>query len=159
MTNKVQLKKLAKESLTPMMNRHGYELVNGFDYLKKGPNEIYYMISSTISYSEHLKLFVGCYIDEMEELTSLAFPKHLPEMFGGGLTDEYPIQPTKWKIWQVGTESEAIESLKQIESSIQKYAFPFFDSIQSKEDLLAFLPRLPAKGPWVPVINKIKSNI
>lgn len=156
MTTLTQLKKYAKYSLIPYMEGNGFQQIKALTFIKEGPEDIKYVVWPEISYGENLKLLVVCITEEMNELIAKGFPSYVPKMVGGELGPEDEIAYELFHLWKVGCEEDATESLNGIQLAMDKYALPFFDSIQNRQDLVNFIyPTLRRDDEFSRIIDKI----
>ena len=129
MTTLTQLKKLAKDGFIPFMKENGFEIFHTFTFVKKGKEEIFFVIYPEISHGGNLRITAVCHTDEMQELFSPEFPKYISRMVGGYLEPGEDIAYENRHIWKIDTEEMATEALKEIKSCLEESAFSFFDSI------------------------------
>ncbi len=150
-----RLKKLAKDDLIPFLQEKGFRIVNTLTFLKEGPEEIYYVIYPELSYGENLKVWVVCHTAEMQELIGDEFPSYIAKLVGGKLEPGEPVYPTNGYIWEVGTEEQAKQALKEIRSCIEESALPFFESITDRQKLVDFIHPVLRRDCYADVVEKI----
>ncbi|MBF7073961.1 hypothetical protein ISG33_11175 [Glaciecola sp. MH2013] len=106
----------------------------------------------------NLKVEALCHTKEMDDLvpiSSVAFPNNVSEMVGGMLKPGEPIAYENSYIWEIETEEEAVECLKEIQECIVASAFPFFASITDRQKLIGFMYPSMHGGNYLPVIEKV----
>lgn len=155
MTTLAQLKKIAKDDLTPFMKSQGFSLVNTFGYLKEGPEDIYYLIYPDISYGENLKVTAACHTAEMQQLIGTKFPKFVSRLVAGELEPGEPIAYENGYIWKVETEEQAKQAVSEIKSCIIDSALPFFESMTSRQKLFDFTYPSMRKGKYAEVLEEV----
>ncbi|WP_341502510.1 hypothetical protein [Gallaecimonas sp. GXIMD4217] len=140
-----QLKEKARANLIPFLKENDFELVSGLTFVRNRPEEIKDVISLLISHRENLTVFVTCYTSEMDEddIEIYRFPKGLPTMVGGELDPDREIQRSNSYLWKIGTNDDTKIALNSIQEALIHRAFPFFDKIDSRKELIdAIHPRL-----------------
>ncbi|WP_341502508.1 hypothetical protein [Gallaecimonas sp. GXIMD4217] len=138
MTTIAQFKKYAKDNLTPFLEENGFKLLSRYIYVKDGPEDIKFVISPSIHYGENLVIWVVCYTEEMDagEPEAYRFPKGLPTMVGSELSPDRTISYGTSHLWKVGSEDASKEAIEEIILALKKWAIPFFESVNTRQDLV-----------------------
>lgn len=139
MTTLAQLKKYGKKTFVPFLNENGFQLVNKFNFVKEGPEEINYALFFDLSYGTNLKVKALCHTDDMNELIGEPFPKFASDMVGGMLKPGEPVAYENGFVWDVESEDAIEKTLDEIKICITQSALPFFESIDSREKLVDFI--------------------
>ena len=82
--------------------------------------------------------------------------QHLGRRLGGEQFPEgEPIDPDNGYIWEVGTEEQAKQALKEIRFCIEESALPFFESITDRQKLVDFIHPVLRRDGYADVVEKI----
>ncbi|WP_105214844.1 DUF4304 domain-containing protein [Pseudoalteromonas sp. T1lg22] len=136
MASAKSLKKYAKNSLSPYMAALGFELIKGLSYVKEAPEGMTYFVDCFASRWGNVTFDVGIYVPELdeEEREDLAWPKVMRSLVGGELQEDSPMLKYVQHCWNFESEPEAV--IDRVQAAIEKYAIPFFEEIQSREDMV-----------------------
>ncbi|MDC0664107.1 hypothetical protein [Marinobacter sp. SS21] len=161
MTTASELKKLAKETITPFLIEKGFQLVKSYAFVRERSGMFDILDFSIFNGGWNLRPIVKCWVPELDpDFECSKFPKKLPSRISsGGYLNPFGEIAFGGGSWSIKSEEEVLRALSEIRDLLQSVALPWFDHIETKADLLdALNPGIRAQPNFDKIKDKLLSN-
>ncbi len=160
MTTLVDIKRIAKEDLTPFLKERGFKMYKSMAYLRQLEDGISHRIFFTLNYGENLSVDYFCECPEMPYLPHRPFPQGSCGMVSGGLNKNWACEAgAPGACWKAGTPESAQQAMGEITTLIKDRLLPYFERMQTRLDLALEAPVYYSRSYWRPVFGDLMDEV